>query len=129
MHSPQLPTNVYHLVFGIHPLLGQGSIASGVMARPLARSLTGAEAAQKAADKAEKSSKVPGRQAARLDTPENSSEDVIVPGTPPLASEAEGTPEAQVQPPASTASARIEEGPRKRRRVANKLYRDSQYEL
>jgi hypothetical protein len=37
--------------------------------------------------------------------------------------------EAQVQPPASTAPARIEKGPRKRRRVLNKLYRDSQYEL
>jgi hypothetical protein len=124
-----------------------------------ARPLTGAEAAEKAADKAEKSSKVPGRQVARPDTPEGSSEGVIVPGTPPLAgesqggttialairtserlkglpelipelsSEPQGTPEAQIEPPASTAPARIEEGPRKRRRVPNKLYRDSQYEL
>ena len=46
-----------------------------------------------------------------------------------LPSESEGTPEAQVQPPASTAPARIEQGPQKRRRMANKLYRDSQYEL
>jgi hypothetical protein len=124
-----------------------------------ARSLTGAEAAEKAVDKAEKSSKMPSRQVARPDTPEDSSKDVIVSGTPPLAgesqggttialairtperlkgppelipalaSEPQGTPEAQVEPPASTAPARIEEGPRKRRRVPNKLYRDSQYEL
>jgi hypothetical protein len=124
-----------------------------------ARSLTGAEAAEKIADKAEKSSKVPGRQAVRPDTPEDSSKGVIVPCTPPLAggsqggttialairtperlkgppelvpalaSEPQGTPEAQVEPPVSTAPARIEEGPRKRRRVPNKLYRDSQYEL
>ena len=46
-----------------------------------------------------------------------------------MASESQGTPEAQVHPPASTAPARIEQGPRKRRRVANKLYTDSQYDL
>jgi hypothetical protein len=45
------------------------------------------------------------------------------------ASESHGSPEGQVQPPASTAPARIEEGPRKRCRVANKLYTDSQYDL
>ena len=75
---------------------------------------------------------MPGRQVARPDTPEDSSKDVIVPGTPPLAgesqggttialairtperlkgppelipalaSEPQGTPEAQVEPPAST---------------------------
>ena len=48
---------------------------------------------------------------------------------PALASEPQGTPEAQVGPPVSTTPARIEEGPRKRRRVPNKLYRDSQHEL
>ena len=42
------------------------------------------------------------------------------------ASEASDSP----KPPASTAPARIEEeGPRKRRRMQNKLYRESQYEL
>ena len=46
---------------------------------------------------------------------------------PTLASE--GTPETQVQPPASAAPARIDQGPRERRRMANKLYRDSQYEI
>jgi hypothetical protein len=54
-------------------------------------------------------------------------------GTPELilemASESQGTPEAQVQPLASITPVRIEQGPRKRRRVANKLYADSQYEL
>jgi hypothetical protein len=124
-----------------------------------ARSLTGVEAAEKVADKVEKSNKVPGRQAARPDTPEDSSKGVIISGTPPLAgesqggitialairtperlkrplelipalaSEPQGTPEAHVESPVSTAPARIEEGPRKRRRVPNKLYRDSQYEL
>ena len=48
---------------------------------------------------------------------------------PALASDPEGMPEGQVQPPVSTTPATIEQGPRKRRRVANKLYRDSQYEL
>lgn len=48
---------------------------------------------------------------------------------PTLASEPQSTPEAHVQPLASTAPGRIEQGPRKRRRVANKLYRESQYEL
>ena len=49
---------------------------------------------------------------------------------PSLASEGPDSPESQAQPPASTAPARIEgEGARKRRRVQNKLYRDSQYEL
>jgi hypothetical protein len=43
---------------------------------------------------------------------------------PALASETQGTPEAQVQPPAPIAPARIEQGPR-----PNKPYRDSQYEL
>ena len=46
-------------------------------------------------------------------------------------SEASDSPESQAQPPASTAPARIEEpeGPRKRCRLQNKLYRESQYEL
>ena len=112
-----------------------------------------------AADRAEKSGKIPGRQVARSDTPENSREDAIVPGTPPLSGESQGgtnialairtpehlegtpelitaltpvhqaMPEAQVEPPASTATARIEHDPRRRRRVPNTLYRDSQYEL
>jgi hypothetical protein len=124
-----------------------------------ARSLTWAEAAEMAADRAEKSGKMPGRQVARSDTPGNSSEDAIVPGRPPLSGESQGgitialairtpehlegtpelitaltpvpqaTPEAQVEPPALTAPARIEQDPRRRRRAPNKLYRDSQYEL
>jgi hypothetical protein len=82
-------------------------------------------------------------------------EDVIVPTTPPLsgepqggttitlairtlerlqgpleliperASESQGTPEGQVQPPASTAPAMIAQGPRKRCRVANNVYGQS----
>ena len=43
--------------------------------------------------------------------------------------QSEASPEAQVQLPASTVPARMEEGARKRRRMANKIYRDSQYEL
>jgi hypothetical protein len=92
-------------------------------------------------------------QTARPGTPESDIEAVIVPSTPPLAgesqggitialairtperlqgppelipaltSEPQGTPEAQVQPLASTA-ARIEQDLR-----PNKLDRDSQYEL
>jgi hypothetical protein len=46
-----------------------------------------------------------------------------------LASEPQGRPEAQVEPPVWTAHARIEQGTRKRRHVSNTLYRDSQYEL
>jgi hypothetical protein len=42
-----------------------------------------------------------------------------------LASDAPNSSKPQVQPPASTAPARIEEGPRKRRRMRNQLYRDS----
>jgi len=122
-----------------------------------ARSLTGAEAVEKAADKAENSSKISGKQVARTNTPEDNSKDIsnIPPladksqeGTtialairtpehlkgppeliPALISEPQGTPEAQVEPPTSTAPARIEGGPRKRRRVPNMLYRDSQYKL
>jgi hypothetical protein len=112
-----------------------------------------------AVDQAEQRSRLAAGQTARPGTPESDVEDVIVPRTPPLAgesqggttialairtpeplrgppklilemaSESQGTSEAQVQPPASTASARIEQGPRKRRSVANKLYTDSQYEL
>ena len=48
---------------------------------------------------------------------------------PTLAPEPEASPEPQVQLPASTAPARMEEGARKRRRIANNLYRNSQYEL
>jgi hypothetical protein len=42
--------------------------------------------------------------------------------------EPESSPEAEL-PPASTAPARIEDGAGKRRRIANKRYTDSQYEL
>jgi|ERR1700735_2134916 hypothetical protein len=51
-----------------------------------ARSLTGAEAAEIAVDRAEKSSKMPGKQVDRPATPENNSEGVIVPNTPRAAS-------------------------------------------
>ena len=44
---------------------------------------------------------------------------------PTLASEPEASPEPQVQLPASTAPARMEEEVQKRRRIANKLYRNS----
>jgi hypothetical protein len=123
------------------------------------RSYTGAETAELATDQAEQRSRVAAGQTATPDTPESDIEDVIVPSTPPLpgesqrstttalairtpdrlreppeltpaqASEPGGAPEAQVEPPALTAPVRIEQGPRKRRRVANKPYRDSQYEL
>ncbi len=46
------------------------------------------------------------------------------------ASKASDSPESQAQPSASTAPARIEgERPQKRRRMQNKLYQESQYEL
>ena len=90
----------------------------------------------------------------RPHTPETSYEDIIVPNTPPageyqgginitlairtpellqgspelihtLASEPQGTPKAQVESPASTAPARIDQSTRKRRRVPNTLYEDS----
>jgi hypothetical protein len=48
---------------------------------------------------------------------------------PTLALSPEASPEAQIQLPTSIAPARMEEGARERRRMANKLYRDSQYEL
>ena len=48
---------------------------------------------------------------------------------PTLVSEPEASPEPQVQLPASTAPARMEEGARKRHCIANKLYRNSQYKL
>jgi hypothetical protein len=51
-----------------------------------ARSLPGAEAAEIAVDRAEKSSKMPGKQVDRPATPENNSEGVIVPNTPRAAS-------------------------------------------
>jgi hypothetical protein len=47
----------------------------------------------------------------------------------PMASQPDSEPEPQVQLPASTASGRIEDGPRKRRRMASKRYTNSQYEL
>jgi hypothetical protein len=47
------------------------------------RSFTGAEAAEMAADKAEKSSKMPDRRPTREDSPESSDGEVIVPATPP----------------------------------------------
>ena len=55
-----------------------------------ARSLTGAETAKMAADRADKSNKMPDGQVARSDIPENSSKDIIVPGTPPLVGESQG---------------------------------------
>jgi hypothetical protein len=112
-----------------------------------------------AGDQPEQRRRLAAARTARLGTPESDIEDAVVPSTPPLAgesqggttidlairtperlqgppglitdgaSEPQGTPEAQAQPSASTAPARIEEGSRKRRRMANKLYRDSQYEL
>ena len=58
------------------------------------RSFTGAEAAEMAADKAEKSSKMPGRRSTREDSPESSDGEVIAPATPPrpaqLAGESQG---------------------------------------
>ena len=48
---------------------------------------------------------------------------------PQVASEPDSSPEPQLQLPASTAPGRIEDGPRKRRRMASKRYTDSQYEL
>jgi len=58
------------------------------------RSFTGAEAAEMAADKAEKSSKIPDRRPTREDSPESSDGEVIVPATPPrparLAGESQG---------------------------------------
>jgi hypothetical protein len=120
-----------------------------------ARSYTGAEAPELAVDQAEQRSRLAAAQTARPGTPECDIEDVVVPSTPPLpgesqggttialairtpdrlrgllelipaqASEPEGTPEAQVEPAASTAPARIEQGPRKRHCVSNELYRDS----
>ena len=58
------------------------------------RSFTGAEAAEMAADKAEKSSKMPDRRPTREDSPESSDGEVIVPATPPrpaqLAGESQG---------------------------------------
>jgi hypothetical protein len=51
---------------------------------------------------------------------------------PSLVSKPEDSPEPQVQLPTSTTPARIEEreeGVRKRRRMRDKLYQDSQYEL
>jgi hypothetical protein len=125
-----------------------------------ARSYTGAEAAELAADQAEQSSKAASKQIAGPDTPENSTEEgFIIPGTLPRAGESQGgttitlamkaperlrgppdpvprgisspetTPETEVQPPASTAPGRIEVGDGKRRRIADKLYTNSQYEL
>src|SRR5438045_4164245 len=52
------------------------------------RLLTGTEAAEKAADKAEKNSKMPGKQMARTNTPEDNSKDIS--NTPPLAGESQG---------------------------------------
>lgn len=118
-----------------------------------ARSYTGAEAAELAANQAEQRGRLAADQTARPHTPETICEDFIVPNTPPageflgrynyrisytdterlqgppelipgLASEPQGMPDAQVEPPASTAPARIEQGSRKRRRVPNKLVND-----
>jgi hypothetical protein len=113
----------------------------------------GAETAELAADQAEQRSRWAANHTARPGTPESVIEDITVPNTPPLAgnsqgdttaalsqtperlqgpglapalaSETQGTPEPQVQPPVSTAPTRIQQGSRKRRRVFNKLYRDS----
>jgi hypothetical protein len=48
---------------------------------------------------------------------------------PQVAFEPDSSPEPQVQLPASTAPGRIEDGPRKRRRMASKRYTNSQNEL
>ena len=97
-----------------------------------------------AADQAEQRSRLAGDQTARPGTPESEIEDAIVPSTPPLAGESQGgatmalairTPERLQGPQkliptlASTATARIKQGTRKRCRVPNKLYMESQYEL
>ena len=122
--------------------------------------MTGAEAAEQVADEAE-------RAAARPVTSRQDESDgddgILVPGTPPnaseiagesqggtsitlairtperlrgpsdlvlqVASEPDSSPEPQVQLPASTAPGRIEDGPRKRRRMANKRFTNSQYKL
>jgi hypothetical protein len=55
------------------------------------RSYTGAEAAELAADQAEQGSSLAVNQTARPDTPENSSEDFIVPNTPPAGEFHRGT--------------------------------------
>ena len=47
------------------------------------RSFTGAEAAEMAADKAEKSSKIPDKHSTHEDSPESGDGEVIVPATPP----------------------------------------------
>jgi hypothetical protein len=118
------------------------------------RGLTGVEAAEKAADQAE-------RADIRPIDPWNGSDDegVVVPATPPRVAESQGgnsifildvkTPERLRPPPdlaptleaspeaspeglelpASTAPARMEQGRSKRRKVANTLYRNSQYEM
>jgi hypothetical protein len=58
------------------------------------RSFTGAEAAEMAADKAEKSSKMPDRRPTREDSPESCDGEAIMPATPPrpaqLAGESQG---------------------------------------
>jgi hypothetical protein len=119
------------------------------------RSYTDAEDAELAAYQAEQKSRVTADQTARPHTPETSCEDIIMSNTPPagesqggantalairtperlqgspranpytLASEPQGTPKAQVESPASTAPARIDQSTRKRRRVPNTLYEDS----
>jgi hypothetical protein len=56
-----------------------------------AKSYTGAEAAELAADQAEQSSTAAGKQVARPDTPENSTDEgLIIPGTPPRVGESQG---------------------------------------
>ena len=126
--------------------------------------MTGAEAAEQAANRAEQAANKAEKAAARSLTPEQDkiNEDDS-PGTPligesqggttitlalrtpehlyrshnlvpSLASEAPDSSEPQMQPPASTAPARIEgespqKRPRKRRCMQNKFYRESQYEL
>jgi hypothetical protein len=91
----------------------------------LARPLPSAEAAELAAGQVEQRSGLAAAQTARPGTPESDIEDVVVPSTPPLAGESRGgttialaistlerlhAAEAQAQPPASTAFARIEQG-------------------
>jgi hypothetical protein len=120
------------------------------------RSMTGAEAAERAAGQVERAAIIPVTP--RQDESDEDN-DVLVPGTPPFAGESQGgtsitlairtperlrgppdlvpqvasetdsSPEPQVQLPASTAPGRIEDGPRKRRRMASKRYTNSQYEL
>jgi hypothetical protein len=118
--------------------------------------MTGAEAAERAADKAERAVII--LVTVRQDASDED-DDVLVPDTSPFAGKSQGgtsitlaiktperlrgppdlvpqiasepgsSPEPQVQLQASTAPGRIKVGPRKRRRMASKRYTNSQYKL